>query len=147
MVPGRPHNTTFVQSLPNPKGKVYNPRRNLQVVASHEPSTGEVIAELKVMSWQSMSTARHDGRVWGPQITTLFPSAIASAKPLRGRVYDDLDAIRQFRNRIAHDEPIFTRDLSNDPARMLELVHLRSAATSTWLRTMEDATTTLTELP
>lgn len=142
-----PWNPTFVQSLPNPKGKVYNPRRNLQVVASHEPTTGKVIAELKFVFWQTMFTARHDGRVWAPQITTLFPSATTSAKPLRGRIYDDLDAIRQLRNRIAHHEPIFTRNLSKDLARMLELVDLRSAATSTWLRAMEDATTTLTERP
>lgn len=142
-----PWNPTFVQSLPNPKGKVYNPRRNLQVVASHEPTTGKVIAELKFVFWQTMFTARHDGRVWEPQITTLFPNANSRAKALRGRVYDDLDAIRQLRNRIAHHEPIFTRDLGRDLGRMLDLVDIRCAATSTWLRTMEGATATLTDRP
>lgn len=142
-----PWNPTFVQSLPNPKGKGYNPRRNLQVVAGHEPTTGKVIAELKFVFWQTMFTARHDGRVWGPHIAALFPNATIAAKPLRSRVYDDLDAIRQLRNRIAHHEPIFTRDLTKDLARMLELVDLRSTATSTWLRAMEDATTTLAERP
>lgn len=142
-----PWNPTFVQSLPNPKGKGYNPRRNLQLVAGHEPTTGKVIAELKFVFWQTMFTARHDGRVWGPQIGALFPNATIGAKALRGRVYDDLDAIRQLRNRIAHHEPIFARDLSKDLARMLELVDLRSTATSRWVRAMEDATTTLTERP
>jgi hypothetical protein len=57
-----PWNPTFVRSLPNPKGKVFNLRRNLQVVASHELTTGKVIAELKFVFWQTMFTACHDGR-------------------------------------------------------------------------------------
>jgi hypothetical protein len=62
-------------------------------------------------------------------------------------MYDDLDSIRQLRNRIAHHEPVFDRDLHGDLHRMLGLVGLRSRALSTWVREIESATSMLGERP
>jgi hypothetical protein len=145
--PRWPWSESLQRSLPDPKGKAYKPRRDLQVVAGREETTGKVVAELKFVFWQTMFTARHHGRIWDRRIDAVFPNATIDARTLRGQVYDDLDSIRQLRNRIAHHEPVFDRDLPRDLDRMLGLVGLRSGALSSWVRGMEDVTSMLTERP
>jgi len=100
-----PWNTTFIHSLPAPRGTTYDPQRDLAQTRKREQTTGKVIAELKFAFWQSMFTARHDVRVWNHQILTLFPNATGmTAAQLRGRIYSDLDAARKLRNRVAHHD-------------------------------------------
>lgn len=146
--PRWPWNQTLEQSLPSPKGPIYNPQRDLTQTRSREQTAGKVVAELKFSFWQAMFTARHDVRIWDHQILSLFPNATqATAKALRGQIRGDLEAIRKLRNRMAHHEPIFTRDLADDLARMLNLVELRSTATAQWVRQMEEVSTILAERP
>lgn len=146
--PQWPWNITFEQSLPTPKGNAYNPQRDLLQTRSREQTTGKVIAELKFAFWQSMFTARHDVRIWDQQILTLFPNATnGTARQIRAQIRDDLEGIRKLRNRMAHHEPIFTRNLADDLARMLDLIELRSDATAQWVRAMEEVSTILTERP
>lgn len=142
-----PWNPTFRTSLPNGGRPGYSPRRDLESVSSREVSTGKVIAELKFVFWPNMFTARHDVRIWDDRITGLFPGSTGSAHRTRRRIYEDLNEIRRLRNRIAHHEPIFVRNLSGDLDRMLELIELRSAPTGKWVREMEDATVILSEHP
>lgn len=126
-----PWDPTFETSLPSPTHG-YSPRRDLRLTRARESTTGKVIAELKFVFWQKMFTARHDGRVWNQQILTLFPHAASTpAGNLRQRIYDDLEVFRLLRNRMAHHEPIFARNLTSDLAKMLDLIALRSAETRT----------------
>lgn len=107
-----------------------------------------MIAELRFAFWQHMFTARYDVRLWNPNISTLFPHSTGiTARNLRSRIHHDLDVIRELRNRIAHHEPIFTRGLADDLARMLDVVQLRSTPTAVWLRSMEDVTALLATRP
>lgn len=143
-----PWNPTFLSSLPQPGGRTFKPLRELQSVTSREATTGKVIAELKFAFWQHMFTARYDVRLWRPWLLKLFPHyAGTTVANLRARIYDDLDAIRAVRNRIAHHEPVITRNLASDLARMLDLVDLRCSATGDWLRSMEEVTTLLAVRP
>ncbi|MFI9638239.1 hypothetical protein ACIHAX_36690 [Nocardia sp. NPDC051929] len=143
-----PWSSGFVRALNPTTGPAYNPRQDLLNTRSRQPTTGKVIAELKFKFWQSMFTARHDQRLWSPHILALFPNASGmTAKQLRGRIYDDLDTIRTLRNRIAHHEPIFTRNLDDDLMRMLELIELRSTPTVDWVFAMEDVSSILVERP
>ncbi len=138
----------FERSLPAPTGRAYPPRQDLIVTRTHEPTPGKVIAELKVAFWQSMFTARHDRRVWDPEIFRVLPNASgATVGQLRRRVYLDLEHIRRLRNRVAHHEPIFTRDHADDLRRMLELVELRSSETVSWVRALEDVSAIIAERP
>ncbi|MCP2276933.1 hypothetical protein [Nocardia amikacinitolerans] len=115
---------------------------------NRESTTGKVIAELKFSFWQALFTSRHDVRLWEPHILALFPNASAmTARQLRRRIYDDLEVIRRLRNRIAHHEPIFTRNLGDDLMRMLELVELRSTPTIDWVLALEDVSGILAERP
>ncbi|MFC4126037.1 hypothetical protein [Nocardia rhizosphaerae] len=143
-----PWDGTFERSLPSPGGPTYNPRHDLIRTRSRETTPGKVIAELKFAFWQSMFTARHDGRIWDQQILTLFPHGPRrTTRQLRGRIYADLDAIRRLRNRIAHHEPIFTRNLPDDLTRLLDLVELRCSDTAAWVRSMEGVSVILSQRP
>lgn len=145
--PSWPWDPSLERSVPNPPA-AYNPRKDLQLTRIRHATTGKVIAEFKFVFWQKMFTARHDTRVWNHQILALFPSA-AGTEPaeLRGRIYGDLEAIRLLRNRLAHHEPVFARDLTSDLAKILDLISLRSSNTAVWVRAMEEATDLLSESP
>ena len=145
--PDWPWDTSFTGSLPSPQ-RGYRPREDLVLTRGRQQTTGKVIAELKFAFWQSLFTARHDNRLWAPHIASIFPYATAMpAASLRSRVYIDLDAIRLLRNRIAHHEPVITRNLLDDLNRLIDLVELRSQSTATWVRALEDVTQTIAERP
>ncbi|WP_197522147.1 hypothetical protein [Nocardia sp. 852002-51244_SCH5132740] len=139
----------FERTLPSPPGRrTFNPRRELVKVRDAEPTTGKVIAELKFVFWQKLFTARHNVHLWDPHILGLFPNASGmTARQLRQRIYDDLEVIRQLRNRIAHHEPIFARNLQDDLMRIIELINLRSPAAADWVLDMEDVSSILAERP
>jgi len=147
--PRWPWDSTFFGSLPNPgPGGGFNPRRELSNVRSMQATTGKVIAELKFVFWQKLFTGRHDVRLWHPHITAAFPQAqTMPAGALRNRIYGDLETLRRLRNRLAHHEPVFTRNLADDLNRMLDLIELRSTQTADWVRAMEDVTSVIAERP
>lgn len=145
--PRWPWNASFRGSLPTPRHG-YKPREDLEKTARREPTTGKVVAELKFVFWQTMFTASNHTRIWDHRIADLLPNAGAtlgnpSEEVLRQRVYDDLDVIRDVRNRMAHHEPIHARDLAGDLQRMLDLIDLRCTATGKWVRGMEDVSALL----
>ncbi|QJU55696.1 hypothetical protein SCB71_01270 [Herbiconiux sp. KACC 21604] len=141
-----PWNPTFEASLPSTG--LYNPRHDLQNTRRRNPTTGKVIAELKFVFWQKLFTGRNDVRLWRPHIAAAFPYAPRiTASDLRNRIYQDLDVLRHLRNRLAHHEPVFTRDLAGDLARTIDLIELRSRDTSNWVRAMEDVTSIVADRP
>lgn len=145
--PRWPWSPSFAGSLPNPS-RGYNQRGDLANESRRTTTEGKVIAELEFVFWQKMFTSRHDERVWSSQIRAQFPHATEPAPDaLRARVYADLEVIRALRNRIAHHEPIFSRDLGSDLAKLVDLVEMRSAEVADWVRSMEGVTRILAEKP
>lgn len=143
-----PWSSAFTLSLPLAHPPAYSPRRDLERTRSKHPTTGKVVADLKFAFWGTMFTARHHDRLWKKQIHQVFPNATEpDAKKLRERIRLDLDDIRNLRNRLAHHEPVISRNLASDLARMLELVELRSTETSAWLASLEEASTGLGARP
>jgi hypothetical protein len=141
----------FEQSLPpiakhsrdyQPLLDVLNTRRNAQ-------TTGKVIPELKFVFWQKMFTARHDTRLWTPHLRKVFPNLdqTQSIQDLRKRIYADLDQLRALRNRVAHHEPIFMRDLAADLQKMEELVAFRSTIAATWMMQNQQAAALIAARP
>ncbi|MDN5890102.1 MAG: hypothetical protein L0I94_11010 [Yaniella sp.] len=146
--PEWPWETVFEHSLPNTRWPAYNPRGDLISTRSRETTTGKVVAELKLAFWSSMFTARHDTRVWSEQLFTVLPNSdMTKMSELRGRIRQDIEEMRKLRNRIAHHEPIFTRNLHDDLHRMFDLVTLRSPETSQWVRELETVTELLHKRP
>lgn len=124
----------FEQSLPFPSVG-YSPRQDLFNAQRNARTVGKVVPELKFAFWQRMFTSRHDVRLWDTYLLQVMPGLDAS-KPisqLRRGIYDDLEEIRALRNRIAHHEPILTRNLAQDFTRIVRLIAYRSQVTADWM--------------
>ena len=146
--PRWPWETTFVLSLPNPS-RNYNSRRDLTSVAARQPTTGKVIPELKFVFWQEMFTYRHDVRLWNVHLKRIFPShdPTNTVVSLRNAIYADLEAVRKLRNRIAHHEPIFARNLRGDFDRIVKMVKRRSPLVASWMVGNQSASRLISQSP
>jgi len=139
-----PWSPTFERSLPHPSAG-YSPRQDLQVARRRASSTGNVIPELKLVFWQKLFTSRYDDRLWNAHLKSVFPHACATraAAALRSEIYRSMEKLRLLRNRIAHHEPIFMRDLRGDREAIFALVRYRSPITAEWLAGIGRVTTVL----
>jgi hypothetical protein len=140
-----PWSLVFQTSLPSPRGG-YNPRSDLQSARRHKTTTGKVIPELKFVFWQKMFTARYDERVWDIHLRRVLPNldAAKTVTELRQKIYADLEHVRLLRNRIAHHEPIFKRDLGVDLDTIATLTSFRCAVTGEWMMSNQWVTSFLT---
>jgi hypothetical protein len=143
-----PWRQVFITSLPAPT-KGYSARADLLRVRMGQPTTGKVIPELKFMFWQTLFTSRFDGRIWQPHLRAVMPhlDAAVAIPHLRGMIYKELDQLRKLRNRIAHHEPIFTRNLVDDLQRIRALIALRCPVTSVWMMNNQHAMTLIGAKP
>lgn len=119
--------SSFAISLPN---KI---RDNLQKVASNNRITtlDKAIPELSFAFWQAIFTARFDVKIWDKQLMLILPNAPKIPyKILRKNIHQDLENLRELRNRIAHHEPIFQRNLKNDFDNIHKIISYRSQAIS-----------------
>ncbi len=110
---------------------------------------GKVVAELKFVFWEKMFTKRHDKRLWDAHIRTAFPyvpETLTTAQ-IRTKIYNDIIVIRRLRNRIAHHEPIFSRNNQDDYNKISELVAWRNAVTAEWMHDIQAVTRLISERP
>lgn len=147
---GWPWVTGFERSLPDPKAG-FNLRRELCSVRL-KVSAGEtmrVVPELKFAFWIRMFTQRFDQRLWLTNIHRLFPGLPPelTASQCREQIYEELECVRSIRNRIAHHEPVFARDLQADYTRMLRLVGWRCPRTAAWLEQVQSVSRVLEARP
>jgi hypothetical protein len=143
-----PWSPGFEQSLPNPM-RGFSPRKDLLDARKKATTTGKVIPELKFAFWQRMFTGRHDARLWNNFLAQTFPNLPAgqSVKQSRQLFYDDLERIRLLRNRIAHHEPIFSRNLSDDFQKVSDLIKFRCQVTADWMLNTQQAMPLITACP
>lgn len=130
------HNAAgFVRSLPYLNRPGYQPQDDLRVQAAKQPSAGKVVAELKFAFWQHLLTKGQDARLWLPHFAVCFPGydTALSIKQARASMYHELERVRFFRNRIAHHEPIFTRNLVTDYERIRQLIEWRRPSVAVWM--------------
>ncbi len=124
-----PWNATFEKSLP------YARRIELLQAREGASATGQVIPELTFYFWQSMFTNRFFVRLWEPFIDSIFPNIRnnMARQEKRKYIHDELEHIRKLRNRIAHHEPVFNRNLPEDYQKIVALVALRCPVSARWL--------------
>ena len=100
-----------------------------------------MLAELSFGFWVSLlgpggrlpnsgTRASYEMTLWRPALRRAFPHR---ARLIRAQVHRPLDELRILRNRIAHHEPIFARDLTADYEKMLEICGWISPGTRSWL--------------
>lgn len=134
--PQWPWSAGFARSLSTPAQPwLYDPRKDLINTGKRFQTTGKVIPELKFVFWQQMFDSRHEARIWNRHLVSIFPN-VNTAKAitdLRQDMHDGLEQVRTLRNRIAHHEPIFARNLQDDFQTIIRLVRARSEITASWL--------------
>ena len=143
-----PWSKAFERSLPDP-AQGYSPRRDLQAARRGATTAGAVIPELKFVFWQKMFTSRYDIRLWDNHLLGVLPNLDGrrTVPALRESVYADLEQLRKLRNRIAHHEPIFSRDLTANLQKIVELVRFRCAITAQWMCDNQQADTVIAARP
>lgn len=133
-----PWNPGFERSLPN--GPQYSPKKDL-ISARCQPSVGKVIPELKFAFWQRMFTSRHIGRIWTTELSQVMPNMDPTLSVLDrvDHLFNSIKQVRELRNRVAHHEPIFHRNLISDYDLMVQLVRYRCNHTANWLEANQTA--------
>lgn len=140
-------NRGFYRTLRRTRG--YDPNRDLQDCARRLPTAGQVVAELKFAFWQHLFVRGQDARLWMPHFQGCFPGVdpALTIPQARAAMFDDIRQIRGFRNRIAHHEPIFARQLADDRDRISKLIHWRRPLSATWLSGVERVSALLVARP
>ncbi|RMM57169.1 hypothetical protein ALQ76_05313 [Pseudomonas syringae pv. atrofaciens] len=112
-------------------------------------TTGAVIAELKFVFWEKMFTKRFEGRIWAPYLYRFFPNLekCFTVSAHRAKIAADLEQIRLLRNRIAHHEPIFSRNLRSDFAVIQRLTEARCAVSADWMNGQRQVISTVATKP
>ncbi len=143
-----PWSQGFERSLPNPPVG-YNSCHDLHAARRTSDTTGKLIPELKFVFWQKMFTSRHDTRLWDRYLFNVLPNVDQnkSASTIRQSVYQDLEVIRTLRNRIAHHEPIFNRNLAADFQLIENLIKLRCRLTADWMVKHQQALSMINDKP
>ena len=136
------------QSLPdNPRS--FSSRKELEDKASRFAVTDKVVSELKFVFWQQLFTSRFNRRLWIPQLFSTFPN-LGTDKDVgehRANLHTNVENVRRLRNRVAHYEPIFTRDIASDLDTICDLIARRSSEMEKWLRKNEKVTPLLANKP
>lgn len=97
----------------------------------HRSTHGRVTAELSLGFWTGLLAARYETDLWRPHFRRAFPAG--PNRLLRKDVFSRLDQIRRLRNRIAHHERIFDRDIAADHAAILDLIGWICPTTRDWV--------------
>ncbi|MCV4342727.1 Abi family protein [Pseudomonas capsici] len=136
-----PWDKNFENSLPVSKGYGYQQRQDLIDTRNRFRTTDRIVVELKFVFWEKMFTSRHDQRIWNTHLFSLFPNLdpTKTVSAHRLRLATDLEAIRLLRNRIAHHEPIFRRNLIDEFSKVHGLVEARCLVSASWMMSEQRA--------
>ena len=127
-------------------------RRDLEKIVSNlrdrkkkSISASMVVAESTLFFWESLLADGFKNSIWRKGLQHYFPNMPhdVSCETLR----EDVRQWRLFRNRIAHHEPIFERDLGSDLQRLRRIVGYRSSAILHWLDREEGVSVALDQRP
>ena len=114
-------------------------RAHLQDIARRHARPGSAVAELKFAFWQHLFVTAQDPRLWDKHLRTAFPAIPAqlTVAEARQQIHDNIQTVRDLRNRIAHHEPIISCDLAADLDAALALIEWRRPTVAAWIRTTE----------
>ena len=92
--------------------------------------TGHVVAELSLGFWTGLLANRYHQRLWVPALHAAFPHLVGPRRELHRKQ----ESLRKLRNRIAHHEPIFARNLTADHDRLLDILGAVSPLAVDWVK-------------
>lgn len=114
--------------------------KSKQPRGDHEAEASRLVASLSFGFWVSLfgpggrlvsgRKADYQMTLWRPALRRVF---LHREKLARKQAHGPLNDLRILRNRIAHHEPIFDRNLIGDHNRILDLVGWMSPRMATWI--------------
>jgi hypothetical protein len=90
-----------------------------------------IVAELTFGFWVRLLDRRYEKILWVSYLYKCFPFG---PRPDREKMHAQFIKIRDLRNRIAHHEPIFFRNLETECARILTCLERISPVSACWVR-------------
>jgi hypothetical protein len=100
----------------------------------HRPETpGRVVAELNFGFWRFLLAKRYEATLWTGHLRHAFPDLQPQS---RVAVYRALDELHTLRNRIAHHEPVHSRDLTADTVTIYRLLDWINHDVRAWAVTL-----------
>lgn len=94
---------------------------------------GRVVAELNFGFWKFLLAKRYEATLWTGHLRHAFPNLQPQN---RATAYRALDELHRLRNRIAHHEPVHTRDLKADALTIYRLLDWIDHDVRTWAVTL-----------
>ena len=101
----------------------------IRSIAPSPVTSGRITAELNFGFWVGLLGTRYDATLWRQSLHRAFR---ADGPKKRSVVHGRFNALRRFRNRVAHHEPIFFRPLSQLHDEMIEAIGWMCQDTSAW---------------
>lgn len=117
-----PHADWFDSPLLDSRTKeIIRVARSQVLKNGHKPGHGAVLAEISFGFWRFITSKRHLTSLWIPALQYAFPYGCEDAWTRQKQVSKLLNNMTFIRNRAAHLEPVFQRDLQRDieEARLL----------------------------
>lgn len=102
--------------------------RDRIVAEKSSASRHQLVAGLSFGFWTAMFSSNYEN-MWRSHLRKAFPFGDGR----RNQVTRPMNSLRAFRNRIAHHEPIFSRDLEKAPGRTLTVAELIDPESRDWL--------------
>jgi hypothetical protein len=113
------------------QGRIRNALAELE--RSHTKiNPGDIVAALSFGFWVGLLGPVYDNTLWRRALYRAFRLS-GRAMP-RPKVHGRMNALRRFRNRIAHHEPIFQKDLKLMHDETIEAIHWLCPITAAWAR-------------
>jgi hypothetical protein len=103
--------------------------RTSLIKAGRKPSAGRLVTELPFGFWKYLFTATYETTLWTPSLRHAFPNIPIQSRAL---ALDSVQHIAELRNRLAHNEPIFMRNLTYDMNVIRSTLHWISAEAKNW---------------
>lgn len=95
----------------------------------HDETAGRVVAELSFGFWKFLLARRYEATLWTPCLRHAFPNLHPQR---RATAFEAMDKLHTLRNRVAHYEPIHTRDLQSDMLRIYRLLDWIDPEVRSW---------------
>lgn len=121
--------------------------RRRSATSATATSHGKVVAELNLGFWRYLTASRYLTDLWIPALHEAFPDGPAGPRARRAAVEDRLQRLLVVRNRAAHHEPIFRRNLQRDLDSAVEVTRWISHDCADWLSARSTITAVLAARP
>jgi abortive infection bacteriophage resistance protein len=110
-----------------------------------------VVSILSFGFWTMLYSKKHESQLWAPKngLRRAFPRTlqVSGFHPSRKVIADRLHHLRMLRNRIAHHEPVFQRDLHADYSMIKEVTDWMHEVLPIWIEEISGCRDVLLKKP